>query len=158
MPFDPLLASTISNAFRDACVNRLNLSQRGSFEMMLMSWFGLRNIRNAQLWTRIGASQRNILNRTLGEFELDLRTFVADRFIQNIPPSFTTKTKCWRLPPDNSINAQTFSWFQDNWIREYCSRIYFSDEFFCVEYAADSDTPNEVPDLDSPEFDDLVED
>ena len=158
MPFDPLLASTISNTFRQACTSRLNLFQRAAFEAMLLSWFGLKNLRNAQLWTRIGAVQRNILNRNLGEYELDLRTFIADRFIQNIPPTYETKTKCWRLPPDNSINSQTFSWFQNNWIREYCSRIYFSGNFFCVEYAADSDVEVDIPDLDSPEFDDLVED
>lgn len=158
MAFDAQLANAISNTFRATAGNRLNTSQRAFFEDLLQRWFGLKNIRNAQLWTREGTVTRQILNRNLGEIELDLRTFVATKFIQADTFNQPTKQKCWRMPPDDESARKSFQWFQDSYIREYCTRIYFADLFFCIEYAADSNTPPDRVDLDSPEFDDLLED
>jgi hypothetical protein len=123
-----------------------------------MRWFGLKNIRNAQLWTRQGAVTRDIINRNLGEFEMNMRLFVADKFIQNIPPNFLVKTKVWQMPPDDENARQSFEWFQNEYIYAYTSRIFFTDLFFVLEYAQNSDTPLDVIDVDSPEFDDLLED
>lgn len=158
MAFNPALARSVSNTFRSACFLRLNTPQRSFFESLLMRWFGLKNIRNAQLWTRPGAVTRDIINSKLGEFELDMRLFVADRFIQNIEPTFPVKRKIWLMPPDNTVAMETFRWFQDAYIREYTTRIFFTDLFFVLEYAADSDTPSDIVDIDSPEFEDLLED
>ncbi len=157
MAYDAELAAAISNTFRATVTTRLNTPQRAFFEELLMRWFGIKNLRNVQLWTRQGAVTRNFINRNLGEFEMNLRTFVATKFIQGDFYGRPTKTKCWRMPPDDLIARQSFLWFQDDYISQYCTRIYFQDLFFCLEYAADSDNDIEEIDLDSPEFDDLVE-
>lgn len=158
MAYDQQLANAISNTFRATCVTRLTTPQRGFFEQLLTAWFGLKNIRNAQLWTRFGSQTRNIINRNLGEFELDMRVFIADRFIQSVPPNFVVKTKFWRMPPDDEIARKTFEWFQDPYIRAYTTRIFFDGLYFILEYAAESDIESETIDLDSPEFEDLVDD
>jgi hypothetical protein len=157
MAYDAQLAAAISNTFRATVTTRLNTPQRTFFETLLMAWFGIKNVRNVQLWTREGVQTRNFINRNLGEVEMDLRTFVASKFIQGDFYNRPTKTKCWRMPPDDQIARQSFLWFQDEYIMQYATRIYFQDLFFCIEYAADSDTPPEEVDLDSPEFEDLIE-
>ena len=157
MPFDQQLASAISNTFRSAVTTRLDDVQRSSFESLLQRIFGIKNVRNVQLWTRFGTQQRNIINRNLGEYELDLRTFLADRFIQIAEPNFPVKLKRFQLPVSDSDAKKFFEYLNDNFIREYCTRIFIEGTGIYIEYAADSDTPNEMPDLDSPEFDDILE-
>lgn len=158
MPFDSNLANAISNTFRATIQTRLNTPQRTFFESLLQSWFGVKNIRNVQLWTRFGSQTRNFINRNLGDLDLILRTFVATKFVQADTATVPTKTKCWRMPPDNLIARQTFEWFQDTYVSQYTIRIYFQDLFFCIEYSADSDSESEEIDIGSPEFDDLIED
>ena len=157
MPFDSNLAAVISNQFRSAVTTRLSDLQRLNFEDLLRILLGVKDLRNVQLWTRFGRQTRNIINRSLGEFELDLRTFLASKFINLGTPSFPVKQKPFLLPISLS-NAQKFlQYITDNFIREYCTRIYIEGSFIIIEYAADSDTPTETPDLDSPEFEDILE-
>ena len=157
MAFDPALAKAISDTFRLVCSTRITLAQRRDFEFFLRFWFGLKNIRNAQLWTRYGAVERNFINNRLGQFELDLRVFVAEKFINNATASFPVKEKAFRLPADDSKAKLAFEYFQDSYIRAYCTRIYFEGNFFFIEYAADSDADVPDIDLDSPEFDDILD-
>ena len=156
MPFDRELARAISDTFRQAVTNRLDSQQRIYFEGLLQQLFGIKNLRNVQLWSRPGTQQRKYIYERLGEQELDLRTFLADRFIQNVMPIFPTKTKGFELPTSSREAFQIFKWLNDGWIRAYCTRIFITGNRFFIEYAADSDSPQETPDLDSPEFDDLV--
>ncbi len=158
MAFDSQLALTISNAFREVCNTRIGGYQRQQFEFMLQSILGVKNIRNVQLWTRYGVLTRNFISSRLGQYELSLRLFIADRFIQNIHPTYPVKTKPFLLPMDTQDYQKILQYFNDPWIREYCSRIYFSNLFFLIEYAADSNVDNDEIDLDSPEFDDVLED
>lgn len=157
MPFDAPLAAAISNTFRVSISLRLNTPQRTFFESLLQDWFAVKNLRNVQLWTRLGVQTRNFISRNLGRLEMELRVFIADRFIQTVPPTFPVKRKVWLMPPDSNTAREIFSWFQDPYIRAYCTRIFFEGLFFVLEYAADSDTPQEEVDMDSPEFDDLIE-
>lgn len=157
MPFDAELARAISDTFRTAVTNRLNDFQRLSFERLIQQLFGIKNLRNVQLWTRPGVQTRNFINRNLGEYELDLRTFLADRFIQLGEPTAPVKRRPFLLPVDDAGAKKFFDYLNDNFIREYCTRIFCTDRFIIIEYLADSDTPLEMPDLDSPEFDDIVE-
>ena len=156
MPFDRELARVISDTFRQTVTNRLDAQQRLDFERLLQQLFGVKNLRNVQLWTRPGAQQRNFIYDRLGERELDLRVFLADRFIQSAMPTFPVKTKGFELPASNKTAFDIFKWLNDSWIRAYCTRIFISGNRFFIEYAADSNTPQETPDLDSPEFEDLV--
>lgn len=158
MVFDSQLALTISNTFREVCNTRIGGYQRQELEQLLQSILGIKNIRNVQLWTRYGVQTRNLINGNLGQYELSLRLFIADRFIQNIQPTYPVKTKPFSLPMEAQDYQKILQYFNDPWIREYCSRIYFSNLFFIIEYAADSNTDNEDIDLNSPEFDDVLED
>lgn len=158
MPFDPQLAQVISDRFRQVCSERLTIENRLEFETLLQRILGIKNLRNVQLWTRYGAVQRNIINRNLGEHELDLRVFLADRFIQNAAPFFPVKTKSFQLPANDETARKFLLYLNDNWIREYCTRIYTTSFFVIIEYAADSNTDIDQVDLDSDEFADLVED
>lgn len=158
MAFDSELAETISNTFRATIFLRLNNQQRSDFEYLLQSWLGIKNLRNVQLWTRQGAVTRNFINRGLGEVELDLRILIASKFINNAEPTFPIKTKCWFRPLDSSDAQNSFQYLTDNFVREYLTRIFFTEFSFCLEYAQDSGTPTTEIDLDSPEFEDLIED
>lgn len=158
MPFDANLAASLSQAFRSQVTIRLNTSQKDGFERMLQTLFGIKNLRNVQLWTRFGTQQRNILNRNLGEAELDTRTFLVDRFLVQQEPPFPVKRKCFTLPMSNE-EVYTFSkYLSDPYVRAFATRILVEGLALCIEYAADSDNPNETVDLDSPEFDDVLED
>ena len=157
MPYDSELARVISGQFRSAVSLRLDATQRAGFERMLQILFGIRNLRNVQLWTRFGAQTRDFINRGLGELELDLRTFLASKFINNVEPTFPTKRKPFQMPLDNVAVRKFFEYITDNFIREYCTRIFVEGRFIIIEYASDSDTPAETPDLDSPEFEDITE-
>lgn len=158
MPFDPQLARAISDRFRQVCVERLTNENRLEFESLLQRVFGIKNIRNVQLWTRYGSTQRNIINRNLGERELDQRVFLADRFVQNALPFFPVKTKPFQLPADDETARKFFIYLNDNYIREYATRIYTTSFFVILEYAADSNTDVDQVDLDSDEFADVLED
>lgn len=158
MPFDAEEALVVSNAFREAVTNRLSTPQRAMFELMLQRWFALKNIRNAQLWVRPGQVQRNFINDRIGQLELETRYLVANLFVNQGTAPFPTKVKAWSLPLNEGDIKKTFEWLNDNYIREYAWRMYFTDFFFIIEYAADSSTPNALPDFDSPEFEDLVSD
>lgn len=157
MAYDPQLAAAISQTFRSAVTLRLTTSQRASFEFLLQSWLGIKNIRNVQLWTREGAVTRDIINSRLGQYELDLRILIATAFINNVEPQYPVKRKSWLLPADNNIARESFAYLNDPYVTQYLTRIFFTEFFFVIEYAADSDTPPEEIDLDSPEFDDLIE-
>ena len=158
MSFNQEQAFLLSQAFRTQMVTRLNITQRDGFERLIQVVFGIKNLRNVQLWTRFGTQQRNILNRALGELELDARTFLVDRFLVQQEPPFPVKRKCFRIPTTNE-DARTFSlYLTDSYIRAYATRILVDGLFICIEYAADSNNPNELIDLDSPEFDDVLED
>lgn len=157
MTFDPQLAKVISDNFREAINTRLGGYQRQEFEYMLQAILGIKNLRNVQLWTREGAVKRNFISRNLGQYEMSLRIFIADRFIQNIEPSYPVKKKPFTLPLETSDYRKILQYFNDQWIRNYCTRIYFSNITFLIEYAADSNVEIEIIDVDSPEFDDVLE-
>lgn len=158
MPFDERLAEVISEKFRDAVTERLGSYQRAEFEAMLQSILGIKNRRNVQLWTRRGVQKRPFLYKRLGQYELGLREFIAKRFINNIEPSYPVKRKPFFLPLDTRDYEKILTYFNDGWIRAYCSRIYFSNIEFLIEYSADSNVSGEPIDLNSPEFDDVLED
>ena len=158
MAFDPQLARIISSRFRQACSERLTSENRISFESLIQRILGIKNIRNVQLWTRYGAVQRDIINSRLGEYELDIRVFLADRFIQNAAPFFPVKTTLFQLPANDETARKFLLYLNDNWIREYCTRIYTTSFFVVIEYAADSDTDIDQIDIDSDEFADILED
>jgi hypothetical protein len=158
MAFDATEAANLSNLFRSAVTTRLDSGQRGIFESFLQSLLGIRNIRNVQLWTRFGSVQRNFINRNLGQYELDLRTFVASKFVNNLEPNYPVKQKAW-LPAIDELAAQSFlKYFDDNYIKEYSSRLYMAGNALVLEYSADSSVNPEEIDLDSPEFEDVLED
>jgi len=158
MAYDSQLAAAISQTFRAVCSSRLTNYQRNNFEYLLQSWLGIKNLRNVQLWTRPGTQTRDIINSRLGEYELDLRLLITQAFINNADPQFPVKTKCWQLPATNNEARESFGYLNDNYVREYLTRIFFTDFFFCFEYAMDSSSELERIDLDSPEFDDVIED
>ena len=156
MSFDDQLARSVSDTFRQVVTDRLNSEQRLGFERMIQVMFAVPNLRNVQLWTRFGTQQRNFIRRGLGEQELDLRLFLADRFIQNAVPNFPTKSHGFPLSNDPQVVKDFFKWLNDPWIRAYCTRVFILGNRIFVEYAADSDNPSFIPDLDSDEFEDLV--
>ena len=158
MPFDEALAKVISEKFREAVTLRLGGYQRTEFEAMLQAILGIKNRRNVQLWTRYGVQERDFLYKRLGQYELGLREFIARRFINNIEPSYPVKRKPFFLPLDTQDYQQILRYFNDKWIRAYCSRIFFSNIEFLIEYSADSNVEGEVIDLNSSEFDDVLED
>lgn len=158
MVFDPQLAQVISDRFRETCSQRLTNENRLGFEELLQRILGIKNLRNVQLWTRYGSVQRNIINSRLGEYELDIRVFLADRFVQNATPFFPVKTKAFQLPADSETARKFLLYLNDNWIREYCTRIYTTSFFVIIEYAADSDSDIDRIDMDSDEFADVLED
>ena len=158
MTFDRLLAQVISDNFREAITFRLGGYQRGEFELMLQAILGVKNLRNVQLWTRYGVQTRDFISNRVSEPGLGLRVFIATKFINNTEPSYPVKRKPFSLPMDTQDYQKIFMYFNDPWIRAYCSRIYFENIFFYIEYSADSNVDNETINMDSPEFDDVLED
>lgn len=157
MPFNPAVAANLSEAFREFCSEELDLPSLRDFETLLQRTLGIANLRNVQLWTRRGAQQRNFLNNRLGEYEYDTRVWIVEKLLNQIEPNFPVKTRVIREP--SSIDASnTFrKYINDNWIREYTTRIYFENGSFLIEYSADSSNNPDELDLDSDEFSDILE-
>lgn len=157
MAFDPIVAANLSNAFRSACTTRIDDADRVRLERALQTIFAVKNLRNAQLWTRYGSTTRNFINRNLGQQELDGRKWFAEKFVNNVPPSFPTKYKSFLLT-DLAFDASKFlEYYNDNFIREYTTRIFVENGFLYIEYSSDSNVEVEEIDLDSPEFEDVLE-
>lgn len=155
MAFDSELAKVMSDNFRATVSTRYDSEQRLEFERLLQATLGIKNLRSVQLWTRYGASERDFINSRLGEYELDLRTAIADVVINNAQPTFPTKEIAF-VSPISGEDARRFTlYMNDEYVRAYATRFFPSGRSFVLEYAADSNTPVERPDLESPEFDDL---
>lgn len=158
MPFDSVQAGVISDNFRTAVSNRFDSEQRLEFEKLLQISLGIKNLRNVQLWTRFGVSERNFINRNLGEYELDLRSTIAFLVINRSSPSAPTKEVAF-VSPITDFDAKRFvEYLNDEYIRAYSNRLFPSGRSLILEYLSDSGTEIEKPNLDSPEFDDVVED
>lgn len=158
MAFDSVQAGVISDNFRTAVSNRFDLEQRLEFEKLLQISLGIKNLRNVQLWTRFGVSERNFINRNLGEYELDLRTTIAFLVINRATPSAPTKEVAF-VSPVTDFDAKRFvEYLNDEYIKAYSNRIFPSGRSLILEYLSDSGVEIEKPNLDSPEFDDVVED
>lgn len=158
MAYNQAVATVVSDAFRSAVETRLLMSERLELEKLLQSVLNIKNIRNVQLWTRFQATQRNFINRNLGEYEMDLRMWIAEKFINNTAPTFPTKVRRFTTPMNTSDYQKFLQYATDNYIREYTTRIFFEASDLYIEYASDSDVNPDEIDLDSPEFDDIVED
>lgn len=158
MPYNPALSRALSDAFREFCSDELEVIDLRAFESLLQQVFGVQNIRNVQLWTRRGAIQRNFINNRLGEYEYDTRVWIVEKLLNPFVPSFPVKTKVLSTP-SSPESANTFrKYINDNWIREYGTRIYFENGNLNIEYSADSSNNPDELDLESDEFSDVLED
>lgn len=155
MAFDSEYARVISEAFRAACVSRLTQGNRLLFERWLQALFGIKNLRNVQLWTRYGQVQRNFIYSRLGELELDLRVLVATKFLNQGTATFPVSTATFNLNFLDESARRSFLYLTDPYVARYLWRIAMSSQFLVFEYATDSDAEIEEIDLESPEFDDI---
>lgn len=158
MAFDSVQAKIISDNFRIAVTNKFDSEQRLEFERLLQIALGIKNLRNVQLWTRFGSQTRDFVSNRLGEYELDLRTTIAFLIINSSTPSAPTKEIAF-VSPISDFDAKRFvEYLNDEYVRTYANRLFPSGRALILEYLADSGVEIEKPDLDSPEFDDLLED
>lgn len=158
MAFDSVQAKIISDNFRVAVTNKFDSEQRLEFERLLQIALGIKNLRNVQLWTRFGSQTRDFISNRLGEYELDLRTTIAFLVINSPFPSAPTKEIAFVSPISNFDAKRFVEYLNDEYVRAYANRLFPSGRALILEYLADSGVEIEKPDLDSPEFDDLLED
>lgn len=158
MTFDAVEANALSNRLRGAVESRLATSERILFEGFLQQLLGVKNIRNVQLWTRAGIQQRQFLRPGLGDRELDLRTWIANLFSTDMILDFPKKTKSFLLPIDGQRGKQFLSYYDDPTTNQLAVALRVVGTFLFLDYAVDSDDVIEYPDLDSDEFDDVLED
>lgn len=157
MPYDAATSKNLSDAFREFCSDELEILDLRQWERLLQQVLGIANLRNVQLWTRRGAVQRDFINSRLGEYEYDLRVWIAERLLIQVEPNFPVKTRVIR-PPFEAEESNIFRRYaNDNWIREYTTRIYFENGNLNIEYSADSSNNPDELDLDSDEFSDVIE-
>lgn len=158
MPYDAATSKNLSDAFREFCSDELEIIDLRVWESMLQQLLGIANIRNVQLWTRRGAVKRDFINNRTGEYEYDLRVWIAERLLIQVEPNFPVKQRVLTDPSSpESVNTLR-RYVNDNWIREYGTRIFFEDGKFIIEYSADSSNNPDELDLESDEFSDVVED
>lgn len=158
MAFDSVQAKIISDNFRRTVDNRFDSEQRLEFERLLQISLGIKNLRNVQLWTRYGTQERDFINSRLGEYELDLRTTIAFLIINTATPSAPTKEIAFVSPVNDNDAKRFVTYLTDEFVRAYSNRLFPSGRALILEYLADSGVEVEKPNLDSPEFDDLLED
>lgn len=89
---DKATLTLLSNEFRNYCSN-LSQFALGTLERTLQYGFGVKNLRNVQLWTRNGATTRNILNSSISGKELDSRLSFVQALLETRVPTFPTKIK-----------------------------------------------------------------
>lgn len=158
MAFDSVQAKIISDNFRVAVANKFDSEQRLEFERLLQIALGIKNLRNVQLWTRFGSQTRDFISSRLGEYELDLRTTIAFLVINSATVSAPTKEVAFVFPVTDYDAKRFVEYLNDEFVRVYANRLFPAGRALILEYLADSGVEVEKPDLDSPEFDDLLED
>lgn len=89
---DKATLALLSNQFRTYC-GSLSPFALGTLERTMQYGFGVKNLRNVQLWTRDGSVTRNILNSSISGKELDSRLAFVQGLLETRTPTFPTKIK-----------------------------------------------------------------
>lgn len=81
----------LSDTFR-SYVGTLSAFARDNLERTIQTTFGIKNLRNVQLWTRPGAVQRDIVNPRIGTIDYDMRVAFVTGLLEQRVPTFPVKT------------------------------------------------------------------
>ncbi len=147
--------AALSAAFRGFCAS-LGGVELETLEIQLQNAFGIRNIRNVQLWTRQGTQQRNIINSRLGAMELEMRVALVRGLLNESPISVPTKVAS--IEGRSSLLTQRLGrYLQDNYTRDNLIKIVVSPSGLLYIYDAYGTGDDEIPDESSDEFEDIFE-
>lgn len=113
----------LSSVFR-VYTSSLALGQLQYLEKAIQTAFDVKNLRNVQLWTRQGSTQRNFINPTLSTLEIEKRVAFAQALLESRTPTFPTKIKTWDGFPE--ANAKRLGqYLNDSYTRSAVTNIYF---------------------------------
>jgi len=92
------------------------------FEATIQTTFGIKNLRNVQLWTRSGSTTRNFINSNVSTLDLDMRIAFAQGILEARVPTFPTKVKSFDGFPDkNGLKLREY--LSNNYTRSAMARI-----------------------------------
>ena len=150
----PADLTTISDAFRTK-FQQLEPEYRLEYEQILQSAFGLKNIRNVQLWTRNGTQQRNFLNTSVAPLELEARLTFAMAFLNETPP--TSPQKETEITGSAKRKGQRLrEYLFNDYTRDAATIITLEGGEILYAYTADSSGGDLADDELSDEFDDFL--
>lgn len=118
--------ATLSDQFR-AYAQTLSGFALAQLESTMQTTFGLKNLRNVQLWTRPGATTRNFINPRVGTLDLDMRIAFAQGILESRTPSFPTKiTQFEDFPDKNGLKLREY--LSNNYTRSAMARILINPD------------------------------
>ena len=89
--------------------------------------FGVKNLRNVQLWTRDGATTRNFINPSLSSDDLDRRIAFARGLLEDRTPGFPTKIAAFEdFPQKNGLKLREY--LSNPYTRSALSRILLNPD------------------------------
>lgn len=116
--------AALSSVFR-AYTSSLPTTQLQYIERAIQQAFDVTHLRNVQLWTRSGATQRNFVNPRLSTLEIEKRVAFAQALMETRTPTFPTKEKTWDGYPDDNARRMG-QYLNERYTRSAVTNIYFN--------------------------------
>ena len=116
----------LSNQFR-AYTQTLSSFALSTLERAMQIAFGVKNLRNVQLWTRAGATTRNFINPNLGTGDLEARVAFARALLEDRTPGFPTKVAEFDSYPEQN-GRKLREYLANEYTRSALSRILVSPD------------------------------
>lgn len=145
--------SGLSNQLREYYAS-LSPSVQGRFLSTVQLTFGIKDIRNVQLWVTQSATRRNFINRSVSPLELEMREAFVRGLINNVPSP--TIQKVSEFPPQPERAARKLrQYLAEDFTREACTSIGFLPDKVLYTYDADSSAFEDIDDDASDEFEEI---
>ena len=116
----------LSEQFR-AYAQTLSAFALSTLESTMQVAFGVKNLRNVQLWTRVGAVQRNFINPSIGTNDIDSRIAFVRGILEDRVPSFPVKIAEFdSFPTQNGLKLKEY--LANPYTRSALSRILINPD------------------------------
>jgi len=148
---DKALSDSLRTYYRE-----LDVADKPLFDKLLQETFGLKNVRNAQLWTTDGQTKRNFVNGNLSPLERNMREGFMRGILGSKPQESPTKEF---VSDDNPTKAgkKLRKYLFDDYTRQNVLSIEFQSGVLTFSYESYGSGVEESGDLSTDEFGDIAD-
>lgn len=148
---DKALSDSLRTFYRE-----LDFADKPAFEQLLQSTFGLKNVRNAQLWVTDNQVKRNFINGNLGALERNMREAFMRGILQSKPQESPSKQFVSDDVP-RKAGQKLRKYLFDDYTRQNVLSIEFNGGTLTFAYESYGSGIEESNDLSTDEFGDIAD-